>query len=81
MQGPRNYQKSSDKPTSFEINIHDPFSAADLRTSGLEIKAGYETTFSITPSEIVATEGVRELAPHRRNCTFYDEKNKLSLFK
>ena len=81
LQGPRSYQKSSNKPTSFKINIHDPFSAADLRTSGLEIKAGYETTFFITPSEIVATEGVRDLAPHRRNCTFYDEMSKLVLFK
>ena len=68
-------------PTDFQINIHDPFSAADLITSEIHVKAGYETTFLITPSEIVATEGVRDLAPHRRNCTFYDEKSKLFLFK
>ena len=61
--------------------MHDPFSAADLRTSGIHVKAGYETTFLITPSQIVATDEVKGLAPHRRKCTFDDETSKLILFK
>ena len=81
MQGPRKYDKDSNKPTDFQISFHDPFSAADLRASGLDIKAGYETTFFINPSQIVTTDGVRDLAPHRRNCTYADETSKLILFK
>ena len=81
LQGPRNYGKDSNKPTDFQINIHDPFSAADLITSGIDIKAGYETTFLITPSQIVATDEVKDLAPYRRKCTFSDETSKLVLFK
>ena len=49
--------------------------------SGIHVKAGYKTTFLITPSQIVATDEVRDLAPHRRNCTFVDETDKLVLFK
>ena len=65
----------------FQINIHDPFSAADLRKSGIDVKAGYETTFLIKPSQIVATDGVKDLAAIRRNCLFDDESDKLILFK
>ena len=81
MQGPRNYDKDSTEPTNFQLNIHNPFSTADLRSSGIDIKAGYETTFLITPSQIVDTNEVKDLAPHRRNCLFVDETDKLILFK
>ena len=81
LQGPRNYGRHSTKPTVFQLNIHNPFSSADLRSSGIDVKAGYETTFLITPSQIVATDEVKDLAPHKRNCTFHDETSKLILFK
>ena len=80
LQGPRNYDKDSSKPTVFKIKIHDPFSIADIRTS-VNVKAGYETTFVITPSQIVASQDVKYMAPDRRNCLFNDETGKLLLFK
>ena len=62
------------------IKIHDPSSVADIRTS-VNVKAGYETTFVITPSQIVASQDVKDMAPDRRNCLFNDETRKLRLFK
>ena len=62
------------------IKIHDPSSVADIRTS-VNVKAGYETTFVITPSQIVASKDVKDMAPDRRNCLFNDETGKLRLFK
>ena len=76
LQGSKNYDRDD-----FQINIHDPFSAADLITSGIDVKAGFETTFLITPSQIVAIDGVKDLAPHRRNCLFVEETDSLVLFK
>ena len=81
LQGPRGYDKDSNKPTDFQITIHDPFSAGDLKATGIDVKAGHETTFLITPSQIVVTDGVKDLAPHKRNCLFADETSKLVLFK
>ena len=49
--------------------------------SGIDVKVGYETTFLITPSQIVATDEVKDLAPYRRKCLFPDETGKLILFK
>ena len=49
--------------------------------SGIDVKVGYETTFLITPSQIVASDGIKDLAPYRRKCTFSDETSKLMLFK
>ena len=80
LQGPIIYDKDSNKPIDFEIKIHDPFSVADVRTS-VNVKAGYETTFVITPSQIVASNDVKDMAPSRRNCSFDDETDKLHLFK
>ena len=81
LQGPRHYGRHSTKPTVFQLNIHNPFSSADLRSSGIDVKAGYETTFLITSSQIDATNEVKDLAPDRRNCLFVDENEKLILFK
>jgi len=78
LQGPRN---NINKFKDFQINIHDPFSVADFTTSVINVKVGYETTFLITPSKIVATDDVKDLAFYRRNCKFDDETDKLVLFK
>ena len=81
LQGPRNYEKDSNVPTVFQINIHDAFSAADLGNSGIDVEAGYETTFLITPSEIVTSDDFKDLPFYRRKCLFHDEADKLILFK
>ena len=81
MQGHRAYKKKdSKKHTFFQIKIHDPFSVADMSTS-VNVKAGYETTFVITPLQIVASNDVKDMASERRNCLFGDETGKLHLFK
>ena len=81
MQGPRNLEEGSGKAKKFKINIHDPFSAADLRTAGINVIPGYETTFLITPSKIVTSEDVRDLPFYKRKCLFQDEADNLVLFK
>ena len=85
LQGPRNYGKDSNTPTVFQINIHDPFSAADLGNSGIDVEAGYVTTFLITPSQIVTSDDFKDLPFYRRKCLFHDEtdkpRDKLILFK
>ena len=69
----------------FKINIHDPFSAADLGNSGIDVEAGYVTTFLITPSQIATSEDFKDLPFYRRKCLFHDEtdkpRDKLILFK
>ena len=81
LQGPRDYGKDSNTPAVFKINIHDPFSAADLGNSGIDVEAGYVTTFLITPSQIVTSDDVKDLPFYRRKCLFHDETDKLILFK
>ena len=81
MQGPRNFEEGSGKAKKIKISIHDPFSAADLRTAGINVIPGYETTFLITPSQIVTSEEVKDLPFYRRNCLFQDEADNLVLFK
>ena len=58
-------------------------SAADLRGSGINVMAGYETTFLISPSQIAATDEVKSLPFYKRNCLFPDEAKlkKLVIFK
>ena len=85
LQGPRDYGKDSNTPAVFQINIHDPFSAADLGNSGIDVETGYVTTFLITPSPIVTSEDFKDLPFYRRKCLFHDEtdkpRDKLILFK
>ena len=83
MQAPKNYEKDIKGVHTFKINIHDPMSAADLRGSGINVMAGYETTFLISPSQIVATDAVKTLPIYKRNCLFPDETKftKLIIFK
>ena len=81
MQGPKNFEELSGKAKKFKINIHDPSSVADLRTAGINVIPGYETTFLITPSKIVTSEDVRDLPFYKRNCLFQDEADNLILFK
>ena len=85
MQAPKNYEKDIKGVHTFKINIHDPMSSADLRGSGINVMAGYETTFLISPSQIAATDEVKSLPFYKRNCLFPDEtkftNTKLIIFK
>ena len=83
MQAPKNYEKDYKEVHTLKIDIHDPMSPADLRGSGISVMAGYETTFLISPSQIVATDAVKTLPFYKRNCLFPDETKlrKLFIFK
>ena len=57
----------------FRISIHDPMSIADLRSTGVDIEAGYISTFLITPSQKVTSPEVKSLPMNKRNCSFPSE--------
>ena len=64
-----------------KISIHDPFSVADLRTSAVTLKNGFETTFFITPTKVDSSSNLKEVPVDKRNCWFEDEAVKLFLFR
>ena len=57
----------------FRISIHDPISIADLRDSGVDIVAGYISTFLITPEQKVTSPEVQSLSINKCNCSFPTE--------
>ena len=48
-------------------------SIADLRSTGVDIEAGYISTFLITPSQKVTSPEVKSLPMNKRNCSFPSE--------
>ena len=64
----------------FRISVHDPMSIADL-DQGASIEAGYVTTISITPSQILTSRNAKELPLDKRQCLFKEDSRKLTLFK
>ena len=48
-------------------------SIADLRDSGVDIVAGYISTFLITPVQKVTSPEVQSLSINKRNCSFPTE--------
>ena len=64
----------------FRVSIHDPMSVADLRRSGVEVEAGYISTFLITPSQIVTSKSARGLPEEKRECRFQFDSQSLTLF-
>lgn len=64
----------------FKVAIHDPMMPANLRSEGVEIEAGYLSTFLITPSEITITDAVKGLEQFRRKCRFRSETQNMTVF-
>ena len=73
---PAKYQYSS--PNSFYITLHDPTTIPDLRRTSVEVKAGYITTFFITPSQIVTSESAMSVSENKRDCRFHFEMKEQS---
>ena len=68
-------------PLPFRISVHDPMSAADITGYSVEVKAGYISTFLITPSQIVTSGDTKHIPIEKRLCRFKDENDKMILFK
>ena len=63
------------------MNVHDPLSLPDLRSSSVEVKPGYISTVLITPSVHMADENTARIGERKRNCRFNFEASKLKLTK
>ena len=73
--------RSIEKAPKFKVAIHNPAMPADLRSGGVEVEAGYLSTFLITSSQLLTSEGVKGLEQSRRKCRFPSESEGLKIFK
>ena len=83
MEGSQLYQVGGGykKNLPFRVSIHDPMQIADIIGRGVEIKAGYVSTFVITPSQIVTSENTKYLPKEKRQCQFKNENEGITVFK
>ena len=65
----------------FRVNVHDPLSVADLIDTGVDVKAGYISTFLINPSQTITSNNTKHLSQEKRQCQFKNENRNLELFK
>ena len=63
------------------IALHDPGHPPDLRTRGLEVKPGYETKISFTPSRVTASQAVKDIDVALRKCKFPSESEGMEIFQ
>ncbi len=74
------FNKFAEATPAIRVAIHDPHKPADLRTGGVEIRPGYESTFLITPSQVKTSPDIERLSVERRKCKFPAESDGLELF-
>ena len=60
---------------------HSPYDIPDIKSSGVEIHPGYETTIRINIQELKSNPEIRKLSPNKRGCKFEDENGDLTIFK
>ena len=78
----KNYENIALKPKPFLLTVHDPSSPASLRSEGIEVAPGYETTVLITPRILETTYNAKTaLNSVDRKCKTKQENHGLKLFK
>ena len=74
-----NYKLS---PRPILLTVHDPKIPPTLRSEGIEVQLGYETTILITPRVLQTTEdAISSLSPKQRKCRTQYENKELKIFK
>ena len=78
------FEKNDDfreKPKPFILTVHDPSSPASLRSEGIEVDPGYETTVLITPRVLETTGNAKtSLSSLDRKCKTKLENQGLKIF-
>ena len=63
------------------LALHNPSHPPDLLTRSLEVKQGYETKISVTPTLVTASRAVKNIDVALRKCKFPSESEGLEIFQ
>ena len=70
-----------EQPAIFQVGISSSMEFLGMKSSSIDVKAGYKTTIYVEPMEIVASEDLRSIQIEKRQCHFNEELIDLKLFK
>ena len=68
------------EPSKFLLSISNKDNYINMKSMGLEVKAGYHAIWKVQVMETVPSDDIREIPPKLRNCKFEDETEGLEIF-
>ena len=71
--------KKGGKPANFHVSITSTKEFFGMKSQSLTVKAGYKTTISVEPLEIVASTDLKGIPVSKRKCRFDDETEDLTM--